>query len=218
MRQMVHAFSQDDVSALVGLSRRQLEYWDRTDVISPSIAEYEGRGYQRLYSFRDLIKLKVGSEMRQRGMTPSRIRRLILALEERGFADPFVSIRWVVEPDGKEVLYLDPAVERPMSARAVDQVAEPMDLALRDIKSGLEATLAEHMRRPTGQVTSIRNLQGSAPVIAGTRIPTEKIAGLAERGWTVGRILAAFPPLTDEDVAAAVDHERRGRERRRRTA
>lgn len=211
---MVQAFSQDDVTKLVGLTRRQLEYWDRTGVISPSIAEYEGRGYQRLYSFRDLIKLKVGAELRKRHMRPSRIKATIEALEARGFADPFVTVRWVVEPDGNEVLYLDPAVERPMSARAVDQIAEPMNLQLLDIKTGLEATIAEHMARPTGQVTSIRNLQGSAPIIAGTRIPTEKIAGIAERGWDTESILAAYPHLTSEDVKAAIEYERRlGRRR-----
>lgn len=212
---MVQAFTQDDVTKLIGLSRRQLEYWDRTDVISPSIANYEGRGNQRLYSFRDLIKLKVGAELRQRRMRPSRIRATIEALEQRGFTDPFVTIRWVVEPDGNEVLYVNPAVERPMSARNVDQVAEPMDLQLKDIKTGMEATIAEHMARPTGQVTRIRNLQGSAPVIAGTRIPTNKIAGLAERGWDAQRILVAYPHLTRDDVKAAIEYERRQHRRRR---
>jgi uncharacterized protein (DUF433 family) len=211
---MVQAFSQDDVSKLVGLSRRQLDYWDQTDVISPSIASYEGRGYQRLYSFRDLIKLKVGAELRKRHMLPSRIKATIEALEDRGFADPFVTVRWVVEPDGNDVLYLDPSSDRPMSGRAPDQVAEPMDLPLRDIKTGLEATVAEHLARPTGQVTSIRNLQGSAPVIAGTRVPTAKIAGLAARGWDTQRILAAYPSLTDDDVEAALEYERRATRRR----
>ncbi len=214
---MVQAFTQDDVTELTDLSRRQLEYWDRTDVISPSIATYEGRGNQRLYSFRDLIKLKVGAELRKRHMRPSRIKATIEALEQRGFTDPLVTIRWVVEPDGNEVLYVNPAVERPMSARDVDQVAEPMNLPLKDIKTGLEATIAEHMARPTGHVTSIRNLQGSAPVIAGTRIPTEKIAGLAQRGWDGQRILAAFPHLTPKDIEAAIEYERR-QDRRRRSA
>jgi DNA-binding transcriptional MerR regulator len=58
---MVEAFAQDLVSRITGLSRSQLDYWDRTDVIKPSIAEYEGRGSPRFYSFRDLIKLKVAA-------------------------------------------------------------------------------------------------------------------------------------------------------------
>jgi DNA-binding transcriptional MerR regulator len=73
---MQQAFTQELASRITGLSRRQLEYWDATGVIQPSIAPYEGRGRGRLYSFRDLIKLKVGAEMRRRHMRPSRIRML----------------------------------------------------------------------------------------------------------------------------------------------
>jgi uncharacterized protein (DUF433 family) len=211
---MVQAFTQDAASKIVGLSRRQLDYWDRTEVISPSIAPFEGRGFQRLYSFKDLIKLKVGAEMRRRHMLPSRIKRTIEELERRGFDDPYISVRFLVEPDGSEVLYIDPSMDAPMSARDLDQVAEPIDLPLRDIRSGLEASVAEHLKRPTGQVRSFRNLQGSAPVIEGTRIPVEKIADLREDGWDVDQILAAFPGLTSEDVEAALQYARRQRTRR----
>jgi uncharacterized protein (DUF433 family) len=209
MAKMVQAFTQDSVSKIVGLSRRQLDYWDRTGVISPSIAPFEGRGLQRLYSFKDLIKLKVGAEMRRRHMLPSRIKRTIDELEKRGFDDPYISVRFLVEPDGSEVLYIDPSMDAPMSARDLDQVAEPIDLPLRDIRSGLEASVAEHLKRPTGQIRSIRNLQGSAPVIGGTRIPVNKIAGLHEDGWDNDQILAAFPGLTTKDVDVALKHARR---------
>jgi uncharacterized protein (DUF433 family) len=216
MTAMVQAFTQDAVSRIVGLSRRQLDYWDHTGVISPSIAPFEGRGLQPLYSFRDLIKLKVGAEMRRRHIRPSRIKRTIEKLEERGFDDPFVSVRFLVEPDGSEVLYVDPSVKAPMSARDVDQLAEPINLPLRDIRSGLEASITEHLKRPTGQIRSFRNLQGSAPVVEGTRIPVEKISALAEDGWDTDRIVAAFPDLTPEDVTAALLHA--GGRQARRTA
>jgi uncharacterized protein (DUF433 family) len=162
-----------------------------------------------------LIKLKVGAEMRRRHMLPSRIKQTIDELEKRGFDDPYISVRFLVEPDGSEVLYIDPSMDAPMSARDLDQVAEPIDLPLRDIRSGLEASIAEHLERPTGQIRSIRNLQGSAPVIEGTRIPVDKIASLHEDGWKANQILAAYPGLMANDVEAALKH---GRRRTRRTA
>lgn len=203
---MLQAFTQDAVAKIVGLSRRQLDYWDRTGVISPSVAPFEGRGHGRLYSFQDLIKLKVGAEMRRRHFRPSGIRKTVQNLEQRGFDDPLLTVRFLVQPDGKEVLYVNPAAERPLSARAVDQMAETMDLPLRDIRTGLEASVAEHMKRPVGQIRTMRNVQGSAPVVAGTRIPVEKIVALAEDGWDEARILQAFPSLQAADVRAALKY------------
>ena len=206
---VVQAFTQEQVAKIVGLSRRQLDYWDRTEVISPSIAPFGGRGLGRLYSFTDLIKLKVGAEMRRRGFRPSKIRKTVRELEERGFDDPLLTVRFLAQPDGDEVLYVHPDASHPLSARAVDQMAEPMDLPLRDIRSGLEAIIADHMTRPVGEVRSLRNVQGSAPVVAGTRIPVEKIAALAADGWSESRIIDAFPGLAAADVAAALKYAQR---------
>jgi uncharacterized protein (DUF433 family) len=208
---MEQAFTQDLAAKVAGLSRHQLDYWDRTDVVRPSVAAFEGRGYERLYSFRDLIKLKIAAEMRRTGMSPTRIRRTVLELTKRGFDEPLLTIRWLVEPGGNEVLYLDPTGTTPMSAKAVDQIAEPMDLPLRDIRSGLEASIEEHTHREAGRVVSIRNVQGSEPVLAGTRVPAEKVTGLLARGWTEERILAAFPRLTAADIQAARRFGRRAR-------
>jgi hypothetical protein len=51
MTAMVDAFSQELVTWITGLSKRQLEYWDETDANKPSIAEHTDWGRPRLYSF-----------------------------------------------------------------------------------------------------------------------------------------------------------------------
>ena len=48
-----------DVCKIVGISYRQLDYWARTGLLTPSVREAGGSGTQRLYSFQDLVQLKV---------------------------------------------------------------------------------------------------------------------------------------------------------------
>lgn len=199
------AYTLDFASRITGLTRRQLEYWDSSDVIKPSVAPYGGRGSARLYSFQDLIRLKVGAGLRQRGWRPSEIRRAVAALELRGWRDPLVTATLVAAKDGgHEVMLVDPSLGRPVSARHPDQVAEPMDIPLEEIRTGLETTIADHLRRDPGKTERVRDLQGSAPVIAGTRVPVARIRELHRRGWDVPRILAAHPHLMPQDITVAL--------------
>src|ERR1700694_193361 len=52
-------FRGPQVCSIVGITYRQLDYWARTDLVRPSIAEARGSGTQRTYSFADLVRLKV---------------------------------------------------------------------------------------------------------------------------------------------------------------
>ncbi len=47
------------VCAIVGITYRQLDYWARTNLLRPSIADAKGSGSQRRYSYADLVELKV---------------------------------------------------------------------------------------------------------------------------------------------------------------
>jgi|SRR5450759_3542032 len=204
---MIEAFSQDLVARITGLTRRQLEYWDDTDVIKPSIAESEGRGSPRLYSFRDLIELKVAARMRRK-LRPAQMRDLMQQLEARGFKDPFVTVTFVETSGGRQIAYIDPQYG-PLSAhgREVGTVVETFGLPLRNLRRDLEKSVARATARKTGRVGSVRGIQGGRPVIVGTRVPVAKLAALADAGWDEDRILAAFPHLTHDDVQAALTHE-----------
>ncbi len=63
------------VCRLVGITYRQLDYWDRTGLISPSIREAHGSGTQRLYSFSDIVQLKVVKRLLDAGMSLKKIRQ-----------------------------------------------------------------------------------------------------------------------------------------------
>ena len=54
-----HAFRGPQVCELVGITYRQLDYWARTGLLTPSITQAKGSGTQRRYSMRDLVELKI---------------------------------------------------------------------------------------------------------------------------------------------------------------
>jgi DNA-binding transcriptional MerR regulator len=65
------------VCSIVGITYRQLDYWARTELIRPSIADAQGSGSQRLYSYRDLVSLKVIKNLIDSGVSLQKARRAI---------------------------------------------------------------------------------------------------------------------------------------------
>jgi DNA-binding transcriptional MerR regulator len=61
-------FSGPQVCTIVGISYRQLDYWARTDLVRPSLADARGSGTQRRYSYRDLVRLKVVKSLLDAGV------------------------------------------------------------------------------------------------------------------------------------------------------
>ena len=70
-----------------GITYRQLDYWARTGLVSPEIRGAEGSGTQRLYSFRDLLMLKVVKKLLDAGISLQQIRTAIDHLRARGVGD-----------------------------------------------------------------------------------------------------------------------------------
>jgi DNA-binding transcriptional MerR regulator len=84
----------------VGISYRQLDYWARTALVVPSIRDASGSGTQRLYSFRDLVVLKVVKRLLDAGVSLQNIRRAIETLRSYG-ADDLATITLI--SDGTSV-------------------------------------------------------------------------------------------------------------------
>jgi DNA-binding transcriptional MerR regulator len=63
------------VCNLVGITYRQLDYWARTGLITPSVQGAHGSGSQRLYSFSDIVQLKVVKRLLDAGMSLKKIRQ-----------------------------------------------------------------------------------------------------------------------------------------------
>jgi DNA-binding transcriptional MerR regulator len=70
-----------------GITYRQLDYWARTGLVEPSVRSATGSGTQRLYSFRDILVLKVVKRLLDTGVSLQQIRVAIEHLRERGVED-----------------------------------------------------------------------------------------------------------------------------------
>ena len=70
-------FRTSDVLEILGVSRRQLQYWAQTDLIAPSAQTPGGHGR---YSFEDLVALKAAKRLIDAGVSVQRIRKSIGAL------------------------------------------------------------------------------------------------------------------------------------------
>lgn len=62
---------------IVGISYRQLDYWTRTGLVAPSIQPAQGSGTQRLYSFNDLLQLKLIKSLTDAGASLQKVRQAI---------------------------------------------------------------------------------------------------------------------------------------------
>ena len=74
---VVEGYRAPQVCSLVNITYRQLDYWARTDLIRPSVQSAAGSGSQRLYSFNDIVQLKVVKRLLDAGMSLKRIRAAV---------------------------------------------------------------------------------------------------------------------------------------------
>jgi DNA-binding transcriptional MerR regulator len=70
-----------------GITYRQLDYWARTGLVEPTVRTATGSGSQRLYSFRDILVLKIVKRLLDTGVSLQQIRQAVTHLRERGVQD-----------------------------------------------------------------------------------------------------------------------------------
>ncbi|MBB2956379.1 MerR family transcriptional regulator [Pseudoclavibacter helvolus] len=70
-----------------GITYRQLDYWARTGLVEPTVRGAKGSGSQRLYSFRDILVLKLVKRLLETGISLQQIRTAVDQLHETGVVD-----------------------------------------------------------------------------------------------------------------------------------
>src|SRR5215510_11143275 len=98
-------FRGPQVCKIVGITYRQLDYWARTELVRPSVCDAAGSGTQRLYSYTDLVELKVVKRLLDAGISLQSARKAIEYLRTQLGAD-LASAHLVID-GGTTMLALD---------------------------------------------------------------------------------------------------------------
>ena len=99
------SFSTGDAVRITGVTFRNIDYRARTKFIVPSIAEAEGTGTERKYSFSDLLALRVARELREAGISTQSLRRVVEFLRTRkGLMNPLAECRLIVTGSDVQVV------------------------------------------------------------------------------------------------------------------
>jgi len=102
----MQGFTTKMVSKIIGIPPRKIDYWDRTNLIKPSIIEASGYGSVRLYSFRDLIPFKVAKFLRDNGISLQKMRKSLNYLRKHlpQIEKPLAQMRFLT--DGETIFVL----------------------------------------------------------------------------------------------------------------
>lgn len=84
---VTQSFSGKRTAEIVGITYRQLDYWARTDLITPSLASATGSGSRRQYSYQDLLELKVVKSLLDAGLKLEAVRDAFSFLRNQLGAD-----------------------------------------------------------------------------------------------------------------------------------
>ena len=97
-------YSGTRAAQLVGITYRQLDYWARTELIRPSLTDAAGSGSRRLYSYRDLLELKVVKSLLDAGIKLESVRDVFEFMRTHVNSD-IAAAHIVIS--GKQVLFCD---------------------------------------------------------------------------------------------------------------
>ena len=140
-------FSGKRAAELCGITYRQLDYWARTDLVRPSLADANGSGSRRKYSYRDLIELKVIKTLIDAGIKLESVRSAFDYLR-RNLGEDIASAQLVIA-GGSAILVRDGSELIDVVNRFRGQGVLNL-LALDGVKDELDAAIVEFRPRPAG--------------------------------------------------------------------
>ncbi len=204
---VVAAFTEEQVERLTGVTRRQLQLWDRTEFFVPSLAAANRRlPYSRLYTFKDVVSLRVLNELRNTAnVSLPHLRKVKEKLSHLGNDIWAKTTLYVLN---RKVIFHNPddgALEEVVSRQSV------LSIPLRIVTGRVEADVAMLRQRDpasVGKIEQHRSIAHNQPVVAGTRITVASVKAFAAAGYSVDAIRKEYPALAEADITAALAYER----------
>jgi uncharacterized protein (DUF433 family) len=188
-------------AALSGASLSQLSHWRKRSnpVLVPEIS-----ADPPLYSYRDLVALRTFVYLRRRKrVSLQKIRTALNTLRDLGEIEHLSQYRLVA--DGKSIVLVHPDDREP-----VDLVLRPGQQVLVMIGDVLRSFAADgfevpDLRRPREQISVDPQVRGGRPVVSGTRVDFELVAGLVRDGISPDEVHHYYPGVTAQAAADAAD-------------
>ena len=141
---MIDGFSGKKAAEIVGITYRQLDYWARTDLVRPTLAEARGSGSRRRYSYRDLLELKAIKNLLDAGIRLETVRDVFGYLrDELGEDVTQVNLvisgnRSVLVRSGEEIIDLVQNGQGVLNILPLGGVKEEVDAAIVELFPDLE--------------------------------------------------------------------------------
>jgi DNA-binding transcriptional MerR regulator len=153
----MEGFTAQQTSRFTNCTAHQLRYWDRIGLVKPSVQATGGRpGVRRLYSFRDLVALKVVKSLLDHGMSLQRVRRAYSYLRKRAALDDHLSEVKLVT-DGQSIFKIARNDGELLDALKEGQLA--FFLAIDEIAAGVDGKVAEYLYDREEFVTALRRVE-----------------------------------------------------------
>ncbi|MCL4421651.1 MAG: MerR family transcriptional regulator [Actinobacteria bacterium] len=166
---MEEGFRGPQVCLLVGISYRQLDYWARTGLLEPSMAPARGSGSRRLYSYRDLVELKVIKRLLDSGIALQAARTAIAFLREH-LGEELSTANLVIEGDrtvlarsGEEVIDLLAGGQGVLNIVPLGGVVGELEAAIHELSPDDKSGKAKRAGSPVARGTSGANAGQVSP-------------------------------------------------------
>jgi uncharacterized protein (DUF433 family) len=193
------AVTRDTAAKIARLSRRQVDYWAKTDLVPASIeGTISASRRVRLYSFLDLLALTVAAELKQRGVSLQHIRQIVRHLRARGYDRPLTQLSYAT---------VDKQVYFQREDGTWEDGLHPNQIVISEILhlQSIRDRIAEGVHRDhalVGRTEQRRGTLGHKRVLAGTRIPVNTVRRYLQAGRSTADVLEAYPDLTEADIEA----------------
>lgn len=196
------AFDEDYAARLSGVSKSQLRYWYRSGFFMPAHAEEGRASFSRIYSFKDIVALRVLHALRnQFRVSLQHLREVSVKLSSQG-EEKWTGVKLYVIK--QRVVWVDPDSARPQEILSGQYIVPVvLDEVLSETAKDV-SRLSGRDESTVGKIDRSRFIRHNAPVVAGTRIRVSAIKAFAEAGYSHRQIVEEYPDLTEKDVRAAL--------------
>ena len=184
-------FNSKAVSKITGLSFRQIDYWDSTHFIKPSVSEATGYGSVRLYSFNDLIQLRVAKTLMDKGISIQKIRKAINYLKKNmpEIKKPLSELKFLT--DGETIFVLTKDKKEIIDTLKSGQLV--FSIALGEIVEGLKGEIIA-LQREKKYTVAIKGKKYSVVLYPDTEdggfwVECPSLPGCASQGDTIEEAL-----------------------------